>query len=381
MNKRLRLLLATLLVCPAAGAAAEPTASSDSACQGDDKRICYETLAAHGDYQGIIDRISLNVIGYEPIEKYFLGRAHFGLSNRTAAHSLRCFHTLRAKDLLEAFLTERNHKFETQQTFGTSDEMRYVYHATKTMDALKSITGCEESSHTATSLERYARRYAIERIQGLVYNTETDGALGPLFREKMGSFQQMMQSLVTTASQVETRYRAASIELDAGRTQLFSIRDDINAQFGAGTVITDDSSDTTFPLFRYDQNKKQAILTGLDARYQGLLQVETRVTALETQLLGALAAQSMDDYLQKKEQTILQVKKLSAELLLGVNLWTRFWASEEKGFAKLKTAAAAEGNSMLFTHATRIDTDWRTKMKVHCSASNPAWYCTGGTNP
>src|SRR5258707_2831162 len=121
-------VLAGLLAVPfGAGIAqaAEPVsractaALSDGAEVTQNKRVCYEDLAARGRYQEIVDRIEVQQLGLTSQEKFFLATAYFGLSNRTGAKALQCHYAVHAKGLLEDFLVERQGSFREGHTFGT----------------------------------------------------------------------------------------------------------------------------------------------------------------------------------------------------------------------------------------------------------------------
>ncbi|KYF47872.1 hypothetical protein BE08_12675 [Sorangium cellulosum] len=371
----------------ARAAAPPPPACAAAAWEGpvftQNKRLCYETLAARGSYQEIVDLIEVESLGLTPQERYFLGAAYFGLSNRTGADSLRCHAAVRASGLLEAFLTEQQVLFREQHSFGTSDDMKYTYHATKMMAALEAVKGCEESSHTPASLERYGRRYAVERLRGLFYETSGPDALRDRFDEKMTQLGDQMKAFVATASSVETRYGLNLTELDVGRQYLFGIKDRINGLFGADAVkvaAQPVGGDESFPSFVYDATWRSQILGTIGAkatRFTDLLLPEKRgeIAIIEAEILGAIGGMSMEEYVSRKEQTVVALRDLSTSLILGTNFWTAMEAPERAGRAALDDALAKPNRDALARTAAHVEALWQEGMAKYCNPSRPAWYC------
>lgn len=394
-NRTLPLLTAAaagaigLAAAPRAASAADPTpaacvaAASEGSAFTQNKRVCYETLAAHGRYHEIVDIIELENIALEPQDKYFLGSAYFGLSNRAGASSVRCHDTIRAKELLEDFLAERQALYGAQHTFGTSDDMKYTYHATKLLDALKAVTGCEESSHTPASLERYGRRYTVERLKGLFYKTAEQDALRDGFDAKLGQMNDQMKGFVATASLVETRYGMNLVEIDAGRQNLFSIKDRINGAFGPNAVTVAQrpvGGDESFPSFVYDAAWRSQILGTIAAKtahYTDLLLPEKRgeIAVIEAEVLSAVGSESMEAYVARKERTIAELTRLSSSLLLGTNFWTAMEAPERAGRRALDDALARPSRNTLKQKVASMETLWQEGMSGFCNPSRPAWYC------
>ncbi len=363
---------------PACGAAA-----SEGSVFTQNKRLCYEMLAARGNYQEIVDLIEVESLGLTPQERYFLGTAYFGLSNRTGADSLRCHAAVRASELLEAFLTEQQVLYREQHSFGTSDDMKYSYHATKMMAALKSVKGCEDSSHTPASLERYGRRYAVERLRGLFYTTSGPDALRDGFGEKMTQLGDQMKAFVATASSVETRYGLNLTEVDVGRQYLFGIRDRINGLFGADAVKVAEQpvgGDESFPSFVYDATWKSQILGTIGAKkthFTDLISPEKRgeIAVIEAEIIAAIGGMSMEDYVSRKERTVIELRDVSTSLILATNFWTAMEAPEQTGRAALNDALSKPNRDELARTAAHVETLWQEGMARYCNASRPAWYC------
>ncbi|WP_437939346.1 hypothetical protein [Sorangium sp. So ce341] len=390
-NRALSIIAGVACVAGSAGAAradvAPPPACRAAASEGpvftQNKRLCYETLAARGSYQEIVDLIEVESLGLTPQERYFLGTAYFGLSNRTGADSLRCHAAVRASELLEAFLTEQQVRYREQHSFGTSDDMKYTYHATKMISALEAVKGCEESSHTPASLERYGRRYAVERLRGLFYKTSGPDALRDRFDAKMTQLGDQMKGFVATASSVETRFGLNLTEIDVGRQYLFKIKDRINGLFGANAVKVAEQpvgGDESFPSFVYDATWKAQILGTIGAkatRFTDLLLPEKRgeIAVIEAEIIGAIGGMSMEDYVSRKEQTVIELRDLSTSLILGTNFWTAMEAPEHAGKAALDDALAKPNRSELARTAAHVDTLWQEGMARYCNPSRPAWYC------
>ncbi|WP_437758517.1 hypothetical protein [Sorangium sp. So ce1389] len=378
-------------VVGSAGAAsadvAPPPACAAAASEGSvftqNKRLCYETLAARGNYQEIVDRIEVERLGLTPQERYFLGMAYFGLSNRTGADSLRCHAAVRASELLEAFLTEQQVLYREQHSFGTSDDMKYTYHATKMMAALEAVKGCEESSHTPASLERYGRRYAVERLRGLFYESSGPDGLRDRFGEKMTQLGDQMKAFVATASSVETRYGLNLTEIDLGRQYLFGIKDRINGLFGASAVKVAEQpvgGDESFPSFVYDATWKSQILGTIGARtthFTDLVLPEKRgeIAIIEAEIIAAIGGMSMEDYVSRKEQTVIELRDVSTSLILGTNFWTAMEAPERAGRAALNDALSKPNRNELARTAAHVETLWQEGMARYCNPSRPAWYC------
>ncbi|WP_437725911.1 hypothetical protein [Sorangium sp. So ce861] len=390
-NRALSIIAGVACVAGSAGAAradvAPPPACRAAASEGpvftQNKRLCYETLAARGSYQEIVDLIEVESLGLTPQERYFLGTAYFGLSNRTGADSLRCHAAVRASELLEAFLTEQQVRYREQHSFGTSDDMKYTYHATKMISALEAVRGCEESSHTPASLERYGRRYAVERLRGLFYKTSGPDALRDRFDAKMTQLGDQMKGFVATASSVETRFGLNLTEIDVGRQYLFKIKDRINGLFGANAVKVAEQpvgGDESFPSFVYDATWKAQILGTIGAkatRFTDLLLPEKRgeIAIIEAEIIGAIGGMSMEDYVSRKEQTVIELRDLSTSLILGTNFWTAMEAPEHAGKAALDDALAKPNRNELARTAAHVDTLWQEGMARYCNPSRPAWYC------
>ncbi|WP_437318553.1 hypothetical protein [Sorangium sp. So ce385] len=390
-NRALSIIAGVACVAGSAGAAradvAPPPACRAAASEGpgftQNKRLCYETLAARGSYQEIVDLIEVESLGLTPQERYFLGTAYFGLSNRTGADSLRCHAAIRASELLEAFLTEQQVRYREQHSFGTSDDMKYTYHATKMISALEAVKGCEESSHTPASLERYGRRYAVERLRGLFYKTSGPDALRNRFDAKMTQLGDQMRGFVATASSVETRFGLNLTEIDVGRQYLFKIKDRINGLFGASAVKVAEQpvgGDESFPSFVYDATWKAQILGTIGAkatRFTDLLLPEKRgeIAVIEAEIIGAIGGMSMEDYVSRKEQTVIELRDLSTSLILGTNFWTAMEAPEHAGKAALDDALAKPNRDELARTAAHVDTLWQEGMARYCNPSRPAWYC------
>jgi len=386
--KALLLPLLPLLVAGAAAAQQRPEpipaacqrAQDDGPAFTQDKRLCYEHLSAVGRYQEVIDLIEVKTLGrqdLEPQERFFLGSAHFGLSHRTGAHSLQCFHAVRSKGLLEDFLVERQNLFQSQHSLGTSDDMKYVELSVRTLEALGSVTGCEESSHTAASLERYGRRYAIERLQGLFYKTGEQDPLNTGFQAKLQQLNGQMRDFVSIASTLETRYGLNLVELDTGRQYLLAIKDRINAQFAreAVQVLSNPVGGDEFPSFVYDLAWSQQVLGDLQRQrqhFEGLLQGE--IATLERAILGDIQ-EPMEEYAARKEKQVLEVRQLTEQLLLPTHFWGDVLAPEHKGVSALQTAVA--------TPHSHLDVEelWTDGMKGFCLASRPRWYCKKGGTP
>jgi hypothetical protein len=381
-----------LLALPTAASAAEavPQACRDAASDTSftqNKRRCYEDLSAHGRYQDVVDAIETQPIGLTPQEKYFLGAAYFGLSNRTAAQALKCVYSMRSKDFLDAFLTERQSMYRAQHSFGTSDDMKYVYQATKTLGTLKGVTGCEESSHTVSSLERYGRKYAAERIRGLFYQGSHD-ALGDAFHTKIEQMNNTTKEIVAIASQVETRFGLTVTEIDSGRKYLGTIRDKINAEFSAPryggeaiALLDNPAGDDRFPSFAWSSNVKTNVENDLDARtnvFLNMVKDTGEIGKVKAELLKFLSENSMDDYAAHKDAIILEIDKLSESLIMPINFGTELDKSPPRHWRQdLDAALAKPTNDPLAGGAIALDTMWRDGMKAKFCTDRNRWYCKG----
>jgi hypothetical protein len=350
------------------------------------KRRCYETLTAEGRYQDALDAIETQPLGLTPQEKYFLGSSYFGLSNRTAAQGLKCFYTVRAKDFLEAFLVERQAMYRAQRSFGTSDDMIYVYRATKTLEALKGVSGCEESSHTPASLERFARKYAADRVHGLFYADGADTINGR-FRAKLAQMNGTMREIVSVASQVETRYGLTSTEIDSARQYLLAVRDTINAQygdarFGGPAVLVTPSAtlDDRFPSFAWDARVKANVLADLDARasaLEALVAPSGEIGKVKAQVLAIVGAVSMDEYARRKEERVREILQLETDVLLPVNLATELDAPARTWKAALEASMTKPIADDLARSVRALDAVWTDGMKARYCGDPSRWYCKG----
>jgi hypothetical protein len=383
-STRLRTLVASasLLVAPVSAAAdAVPPACTDATGQAgftQSKRRCYEELVARGRYQEVLDRVEAEPLAISAQEQFFLGASYFGLANRTAAQSLRCIFSLRAKELLEAFLVERQSLFRNEGSFGTSDDMLYVHRATKTLAALKSITGCEESGYTTAGLERFGRGYATERVRGLFYGSDTD-ALQKRFAAKLATLETTMQGFVGTASQVESRTGLTISEIEAARSYLLAVQATINGQF----AVTESATDDHFPSFAWEPTVKRDVLVDLDARGSALAQLvgdTGEIGSVRKKVLAIVDETSMDDYAKHKEETILRILGLTAELVLPINFGTEMARPSRGWKGALDDALAKPVANELGRAATALDTVWSDGMRSKFCTSNPTrWYCKGGT--
>jgi len=359
-------------------------ALSDSEGPGftQNKRLCYEGLVAYGRYQDVVDRIEVKTLGLAAQEKFFLGSAYFGLSNRTGARGLQCFYAIRARRLLEDFLIERQKLFLAEHSFGTTDDMKYVDMATKTLDALGSTTGCEESSHTLASLEHYGRAYAVDRIQGLFYKTEAKDLLRERFEEKLGQLNNEMREFVATASKLETSYGLTLAELDSGQRYLQDIQKRINDQFQAEAVRAQPNKvggDDSFPSFSYDPiplNHKLGKIKEKTEHFEDMLaEGQGEIARIKADISKVAGADSMDQYAARKEKQVAEVLKRTEQLLVPTNFWSELQRPARKGTAELQSALSKPSQSSLIHQARTVNEKWANGMKRFCNQTRPQWFC------
>jgi hypothetical protein len=385
-----------------------PQACSDSATDAlftQNKRVCYETLAACGRYQEIADRIVVQQQGIPPQEQYFLGLADFGLANRTASHSFQCFYSVRAKQNLESFLVDRQILFRQQTTFGTTDEMKYVGAATNMLASLKTRVGCEESGYTELGMERYARGYALQRVKDLFYNTGGTDGLQTTFNAQVGSLQGMMQQFVSTAAQIEARFGVTQSEIEAGRQYLSGLKDKLNGiyaqQFPNGAVLVANAPITQggndlFPSFAYDAGWQPLVTSDLNAgiaHYSSLLDPAnpSGIAAVRQAVLTATNAVSEEDYVARKAAFIEQVHAQAVGLFMAANFWAAVegklqsngpdggsTGSTGAGINALNTALSAPATDGVVQSAAALNARWRDGMQRFCTPTAHRWYCAKG---
>ena len=100
-----------------------------------------------------------------------LPRRRIGLEpDRVAGAEVRAL-SRRAQVHLDGFLQRSQSLYSAERTFGTTDDMKYVYQASQLLPVVRAQKGCEEAAPTIPELAMLGRAYARRRIESAFFQT------------------------------------------------------------------------------------------------------------------------------------------------------------------------------------------------------------------
>ena len=178
---------------------------------------CLERLHACGRDEVILATFRAELKGLKPSQRYFVALAYYARATETASKGIHCAAIASARDSLDSYLYAVQDRYRTLGTYGSEEEMKATYHAARLREQLKGEPECLESGHTVTSLRRYVRQTAAQRIQDLFFGIPGDDGLDQMLASVWSTLQGAMGEFVTRAAETEALVQKTRAKLETAR--------------------------------------------------------------------------------------------------------------------------------------------------------------------
>jgi len=352
---------------------------TETCSENDDQ--CFETLYTCGRYQLILGSFTGELKDLGLKKQYLSGISYLGLAERQGAQSLKCTYNNYGKTTLISFLSRAQDSYQKIGSFGDANLMRYVYNATKILQAAKQMQGCLEDGHSQSSINAYAKDYAEAGLKGLFLGgLDTDQELAEPFDLLMSD----LRGLVSVASNVETKLALSRVEIDAANRQLQAIQSALKEYVGEiGENSTDKLDTSRFTALSArlgsvsEPKTPLGIVASKEAEFRSFW---TGCKTIQDPSEESKKSQSCaDEFAKNKESTIGQAKLLKqnttvlseyAEAQFKVN-------SNFQTFINLKADSDQERSISDIARRTRsLWKNYGVTKKICQEPSKAYWYCS-----
>jgi hypothetical protein len=351
------------------------TSFADSACVDADCRIRnISGFYANGDYNSITAELAMVQGELRPEEKFYLGMAYFGLFGQTRSKALQCEYRENTQDLLRLFLLDQRSKYKTIGTYGSDQEIRQVYAATRSMQELEKIDGCLESGLTIPALRLETQKFVSETLDRiLMQSPPQDNLLSPEERQvyRKGqdvwdTVQRLTQLFVGKASNIESEIAKKFVEYDAAHYNIEQIKSDLSA-FGQVKVINGNLSlealandginkaESNVAAWRQQVDSSNATTPGHKQKFQKALQGMTPET-----------------YDSKRFQIIEEAKAMKTKLSWAESQVSTLMLDEQSPIHQVTNEAS--GNASAALNAMKAKWLEYGKVDIKCKTES-IWYC------
>lgn len=386
-----------VLGAPTPSLARTPLCEGDTitACSGLETNACLETYHACGFYREIIEHFdSLQAPDPEQMQ-YYQGVALHGLLLRSRAHSLRCDYLEAAKSNLFHFLSSKRSQFEQQGNFGGTHFLRQIYHASKTLKDLRSMSGCLESGLSKAEARITASHYFGDTLRSILVGTPPAGALGDQILAFRQNIRESIGGFVSTAANIETLLGLRREELKASFRRLDLLVDIyLNRESGPttdpglGTVTATRDSQGRLTTVTLELAEDGMLLS---AKEQAGLLLAGGITPgvrgaqdYQNDLVLALSGTDIEEY-EAERSRIVQEARLAEQAGLEA-AETSLFIAEPRGtdtpfWQAVRSAEQARARPSLGATAARLRTAWREQYGVwngYCRDDDPdsmRWLC------
>jgi phosphopantetheine adenylyltransferase len=336
---------------------------------------CLLKLQMCGRYQSVVDRLAARSLGLSVEQKYFLGLANFGLSNRTDAQSLKCFYMRQAKTLLEEFLYDVETNPAENISLASQQRVDALYQASRVYTKLKAETGCAESSFSEGSIDRMARKMTHDSLRTLMQGSE-DGTTTPTqaqnaAKQGFDSVRLALSGIVTDSSTLESRFVLYQTQLKSSKEKIGDLAKVLKAGLGENSVRLI-KNDQGFSSIEVDLESIKAQLDLVRAHYES--QGKNPLSDLENKLQSFFVSNATY-YDSMNADKVKEVKDLMKKLSLYVNTIQVKSPEAQSVHAVLSEEQPGFETPLLIKGP--IQDFFKKGMRANCSATRAEdyWYC------
>lgn len=199
---------------------------------------CLTLYQACGRSQEIIEHYRSEAWSTDASKDYYLGAAYHSLFLQTRSAAAKCQFGTSARLALQSFL---NQSYQNQ---GYNDQRRFqqTYHATKLLEAVKAIEGCEEDGMTRDELFYATYSHGKALAEGLFVGDVPPGPLQETLSTLKTTIQTSIQSFVSAASNIVTQIGLRKVAMDASDARIEKIAKLLESGFGATVAVSRDAN-------------------------------------------------------------------------------------------------------------------------------------------
>ena len=335
---------------------------------------CLTLFQACGRYLEIIEHYKSEAWSTDPSKWYYLGVAYNGLLIQTRSHAARCQFGGAARFALQAYL----HQSYKDQGYNDQRTFQQTYHATKVLNSLATLTGCDDSAMTPDELYNATYAHGKALAESLFLGDAPPGPLHQTLVQTKASIQSSIQGFVSKASNIETQIGLRKVAMDQSDARILKVADLLRdtTTFAANIALVTDPNGRKPSLTSATLPAMSPFLTQ-QSLYLPNFGYNQRAKAKLDEVTAALGASSIPDYEAKRALIVGYARDTltaSAGLLQSATATTTPALT-----TALKTAAdAAAANSDDGSAAyIALKAQWKAygdSIKA-CTLASPPWYC------
>lgn len=350
------------------------TASELNSCASNNLATdqCLTLFQACGRHLEIIEHYKSEAWSSDPNKWYYLGVAYHGLyvENRSAA--AKCQFGSAARLALQAYLHEshKNQGYNDQRIF------QQTYHATKVLDAVKNLPGCEEDGVTADELYFATYAHGKALAEGLFLGDAPAGRLRDTLNQTKTSIQNSIQGFVSKASNIETQIGLRKVAMDASDVRVFKIANLLQDPFGASVAITTDANGKK-PVISSATPPSTGPFIAQQALYLPGHGFNGRASAMLEKINAALGASSILDYEAKRAVIVGHAHDALASSASSIDRATAATTPALINALQDSTAAVNQATDDGSGAFQTVKAQWKAYgvSTKACSLASPPWYC------
>lgn len=335
---------------------------------------CLTLYQACGRYWEIIDHYKSEAWSSDLNKWYYVGAAYHGLFvlNRSAA--AKCQFGTAARLALQSYLHEsyKNQGYNDQRVFQQS------YHATKLLEAVKDLDGCEDDGATPDELYNATYAHGKELAEGLFLGDPPPGPMRETLARTKTSIQNSIRGFVSKASNIETQIGLRKVAMDESDARILKIANLFldPSGFGANVALTTDAHGKK-PTISSATLPATSPFVALQALYLPNRGINARASGMLARITAALGAVSISDYESKRTLIVGYARDALASSASSLDRATKETSPEQMKAIQDGTAAANRAGDDGAGPFQTVKAQWKAYGDTThaCSQASPPWYC------
>ncbi len=323
---------------------------------------CLEMLHACGRYETIVRHFESQQVK-SPEAMFYTGLSFYGLYNRSRIKSQQCEFVDAAQNLLTDFLADA----KTKSQLRNQTVFRRSYWATRAMEDMKRIQGCQDKGVSKASLLAFGRDYADALIRKLfIMKADTSTALGKKINEVKDSIQTAVRGIASKAAEIEANLNLRRQALEASNNVIKDLITRYNDFFGTAKATSKTDRDYVSSIDLELKNNG----TFLQAKQKATDYI-TEAKASESLINSKLGSISADAYARSR----VGLSTMAADEI-SLDTGTNNTADDMNSTTFKEVVAlsqTAQGNDKSQEILTKLQGQWSTL--IACTTKPNQWQC------
>jgi hypothetical protein len=335
---------------------------------------CLTLYQACGRYLEIIEHYKSEAWSTDPNKWYYLGVAYHGLFLRNRAAAAKCQFGTAARLALQAYLHEsyKNQGYNDQRIFQQS------YHATRVLETVKDIAGCEDDGVTPDELYNATYAHGKALAEGLFLGDPPAGPLRQTLSQTKAEIQKSIQGFVSKASNIETQIGLRKVGMDESDVRIVKVANLLKdpGGFGASVVVATDSNGKK-PTITSAVIPSTSPFVAQQDLYLPTRGFSARASTMHADITAALGASSISEYEAKRGVVIANARDALASSASALGRVTKATNPTLINAIQDSTAAASQAVDDGSAAFQAVKAQWKAYGDTirACSLATPPWYC------